>query len=162
MSRDREALQASALCAGLTAEELEGLRGAAEVRTYAAGERIVAEDTPSDCLFILETGSVRVEKGSASGAPVVLAAFQEPGDFFGEMSLIDILPRSADVRAQEAVRLLAFPKRKLAEFFSRFPRVQMTLVLNIARSLSLRLRDADERIVELSRVLKTGARTHGA
>lgn len=81
----------------------------------------------------------------------MLASFAEPGDFFGEMSLIDIMPRSADIRAPESVVVLAFPKKELTAFFTQSPRVQMTMVLNISRNLSLRLREADARIVELSR-----------
>jgi len=67
------------------------------------------------------------------------------------MSLIDILPRSANIRAEQNSRILAFPKRELTTFFTRSPRVQMTMILNIARSLSLRLREADEHILRLTR-----------
>lgn len=155
MSSGIETLRASGLCMGMTEQELGDLLGAAEVRVHGAADRIVAEGTPSDCLFLLEEGAVRVEKASSVG-PVLIATMGEPGDFFGEMSLIDILPRSADVRAEGPVRLLAFPKRKLAEIFARLPRLQVNLILNIARSLSLRLREADDRIVELSRQLKGG------
>lgn len=153
MSNGIETLRASGLCTGMTEQELGDLLGAAEQRIHATNDRIVGEGTPSDCLFLLEEGSVRVEKASAGG-PVLIATMGETGDFFGEMSLIDILPRSADVRAASAVRLLAFPKRKLAEIFARLPRLQVNLILNIARSLSLRLREADDRIVELSRQLQ--------
>ncbi|MBI2501860.1 MAG: cyclic nucleotide-binding domain-containing protein [Candidatus Latescibacteria bacterium] len=160
MSSGIETLRASGLCMGMTEQELGDLLAVAETRTHAASDRIVVEGTPSDCLFILEEGAVRVEKASSVGV-VLIASMGEPGDFFGEMSLIDILPRSADVRAEGPVRLLAFPKRKLAEIFARWPRLQVTLILNIARSLSLRLREADDRIVELSGMLRTGAKGQG-
>ena len=157
MSSGIETLRASAMCMGMTEQELGDLLTAAEVRTHAPSDRIVAEGTPSDCLFILEEGTVRVEKASPVGA-IHIASMGEAGDFFGEMSLIDILPRSADVRAEGPVRLLAFPKRKLAEIFARWPRLQVNLILNIARSLSLRLREADDKIVKLSQLLKPGDR----
>ena len=67
------------------------------------------------------------------------------------MALIDILPRSANVIATCETRILTFPKKVLTTFFSHVPQVQMTSVLNIERNLSLRLRDADDRIVELAR-----------
>jgi CRP-like cAMP-binding protein len=146
---EHRAVAASPLLVGLSPEEADGLLQAARVRQCAAGERVVAEGSASDCLFILAGGSVRVEK-RAAGEPVLLAVLREPGDFFGEMSLIDILPRSADVRADQPTRLLAFPKKELAAVFGRQPRIQMTLILNIARHLSLRLRQADERIVDLA------------
>jgi CRP-like cAMP-binding protein len=160
MSSGIETLRASGLCMGMTEQELGELLGVAEVRACKAEDRIVTEGTPSDCLFLIEEGAVRIEKASSAGQ-VLIATMAESGDFFGEMSLIDILPRSADVRAQGPVRLLAFPKRKLAEIFARLPRLQVNLILNIARSLSLRLREADDRIVELSRLLKAGPGEQG-
>jgi len=66
------------------------------------------------------------------------------------MSLIDILPRSADIRAVTETRVIAFPKKQLSGFFTQSPRVQMTMILNISRNLSLRLRAADAKIVALS------------
>jgi len=155
MRPDGDVLRTSPLLVGLAGEELEALVNAAEFRRFAAGERIVEEDTPSDCLFILLKGSVQVEKGPAED-PVVLTVLQEQGDFFGEMSLIDIQPRSAHIRAREDVDILAFSKKVLTSLFTRFPRVQMTIILNIARRLSLRLREANTRIVELSRAADPG------
>ena len=151
MSPPEDVLQASPLLLGLSAEELQVLLGIAELRTYGAGELIVEEGTASDCLFILRQGAVQVEKGMGA-APVVLAVLQDNGDFFGEMSLIDIMPCSATICAQGDAEIFAFPKKSLTSIFVQFPRVQMTMILNIARNLSLRLRSADERIVELSRL----------
>ena len=150
MTMDEEPLRTSPLLVGLADEEFEVLVGMGERRCWSAGERIVAEGTPSDALFILLRGAVRVEKGEP-GSAVVLTVLKEPGDFFGEMSLIDILPRSAHVRAVEETELLVLPKKVLSALFTQFPRVQTTMVLNIARNLSLRLREADARIVELER-----------
>ena len=81
----------------------------------------------------------------------MLKTLEERGDFFGEMALIDILSRSASVYSSGETRILAFPKQVSIALFSRVPRVQMTLMLNIARNLSLRLREADTRISEFSR-----------
>ena len=81
----------------------------------------------------------------------MLKTLEERGDFFGEMALIDILPRSGSVYSSGETRILAFPKQVLTTLFSRVPWVQVTRVLNIARNLSLRLREADTRILEFSR-----------
>ncbi len=140
----------SPLLVGLTDQEAADLLDMAEPRSYGAGLLVVEEGTGSDCLFILENGAVRVEKQDG-GNSVLLAVLDQPGDFFGEMSLIDIMPRSADIRAECDSRILAFPKKELTTFFTRSPRVQMTMILNIARSLSIRLRQADERILQLAR-----------
>ncbi len=151
-------LRSSPLLHGMGEDDLESLLSTAERRLYEAGDRIVEEGTPSDCLFILAGGSVRVTK-VAGDAVVELCVLEDSGEFFGEMSLIDILPRSASVVAGEQTRILAFPKRVLTTLFTKVPRVQMTLILNIARNLSLRLRDADELIAKLA--LENGTSSRG-
>jgi CRP/FNR family transcriptional regulator, cyclic AMP receptor protein len=151
MGLDRDLLCTSPMLVGLTADEFDALLGIGQVGQWSARGRIVTEGTPSDALFILLRGSVQVEKEAAGRRPVVLAVLQQPGDCFGEMSLIDIQPRSAHICAREDVELLALPKKQLTALFGQFPRIQMTIILNIARNLSLRLREADERIVALSR-----------
>jgi CRP-like cAMP-binding protein len=156
MTSDAQVLQASPLLSGLAEGEVQNLLNTAQRRAYAPGERVVQEGTPSDCLFILVKGSVQVEKGEGQEL-VVLAVLEEEGDFFGEMSLIDILPRSAHIRALDQVEVLAFPKKALAALFTKTPRLQMTMILNIARILSLRLRAADARIAQLSRATQRGA-----
>jgi CRP-like cAMP-binding protein len=151
MMTDVELLRHSPLLAGLTPDEAVALVEIAEVRTYADGDTLVEEGAESDCLFILKSGSLNVEKRQANGkGAVTLTTLGDPGDFFGEMSLIDSMPRSADIRASGPAEALAFPKRQLTSFFTQSPRVQMTMILNIARNLSLRLRQANSRIVELS------------
>ena len=151
-------LRSSPLMHGMGEADLEALLGTAERRLYEAGDLIVEEDTPSDCLFILADGAVRVTKGTGEDA-VELCVLEDSGEFFGEMLLIDILPRSASVVANSQTRILAFPKRVLTTLFTKVPRVQMTLVLNIARNLSLRLRDADELIAKLA--LEGGSSSRG-
>ncbi len=146
---ENQAFTGSPLFVGLSAEELQSLLALAESRQHAAGEIIVQEGTASDCLFVLTSGAVQVER-EAGGRCVALATLNEAGDFFGEMSLIDILPRSANIRATVDSSTLAFPKKQLSGFFTQSPRVQMTMILNISRNLSLRLRAADARIVALS------------
>jgi signal-transduction protein with cAMP-binding, CBS, and nucleotidyltransferase domain len=111
MMTDVELLRHSPLLAGLTPDEAVALVEIAEVRTYADGDTLVEEGAESDGLFILKSGSLIVEKRRENGeGSVTLTTFGDPGDFFGEMSLIDIMPRSADIRASGPAEALAFPK----------------------------------------------------
>lgn len=146
---DNTFLSGSPLLVGLATDELQALIGISETRQHGQGDLIVQQGTASDCLFILLAGAVQVERQHNSQR-VILASLDEPGDFFGEMSLIDIMPRSADIRASVDSTILALPKKQLSGFFTQSPRVQMTMILNISRNLSLRLREADARIVALS------------
>ena len=147
----------SPLLLGLMEQELVALFAFADRQAFQTGDLIVREGSPSDCLYILVSGVLEVVRMS-EGNPVVLATLTEAGSFFGEMSLVDILPRSADIRAKTHAEILAFPKRDLTSFFVQLPRVQMTMILNIARNLSLRLRDADAHIMQLSSDLARAGR----
>ena len=139
----------SPLLLGLMEQELAALFAFADRQAYQTGDLIVREGAPSDCLYILVSGVLEVARMS-EGNPVVLATLTKSGSFFGEMSLVDTLPRSADIRAKTHAEIVAFSKRDLTSFFVQLPRVQVTMVLNIARTLSLRLRDADAHIMQLS------------
>ena len=150
----------SPLLLGLMEQELVALFAFADRQAYQTGDLIVREGAPSDCLYILVSGVLEVVRMS-EGNTVVLATLTEAGSFFGEMSLVDILPRSADIRAKTHAEILAFPKRDLTSFFVQLPRVQMTMILNIARNLSLRLRDADAHIMQLSSDLARGGEVEG-
>ena len=147
----------SPLLVGLMEEDLEALFAFGERRFYKVGDVVVKEGSESDCLYILVSGALEVLR-SSEGDPVILATLTKAGSFFGEMSLVDIMPRSADILAISDSEVLAFPKRELAGFFVQSPRVQMTMILNISRNLSLRLRTADARIVQLSSDLARAGR----
>ena len=147
----------SPLLLGLMEQELAALFAFADRQAYQTGDLIVREGSPSDCLYILVSGVLEVVRMS-EGNPVVLATLTKAGSFFGEMSLVETMPRSADIRAKTHAEIVAFSKRDLTSFFVQLPRAQMTMILNIARNLSLRLRDADAHIVQLSSDLARAGR----
>src|SRR5579862_7651365 len=91
----REAL---ALIAEVTAEE-----------AHATGTKIFQYGDPGDKLFIILEGKVRISR-EVSGMGEEALAVLGPGEVFGEMSLLDDSPRSADARAHERCRLLVITK----------------------------------------------------
>jgi CRP-like cAMP-binding protein len=101
-------------------------------------------------LFVLESGSASVLKGW-QGRPVLLRHLR-CGDCFGEMALMDFMPRSASVRADEpcsALELDGDVLHRLSEHdLEQFALVQM----NLGRELSRRLRDTDELLFRLQMV----------
>jgi CRP/FNR family cyclic AMP-dependent transcriptional regulator len=72
-----------------------------------------------------------------------------PGDWFGEMSILDIMPRSATVRAIAPSRLLKLTTQDLDGLYRKDLKSYSLLVLNIAREISRRLRVADGLLAEL-------------
>src|SRR5512134_2062382 len=85
------------------AAELERL---AEPREYPAGAVIASQQEHGDALFVLVRGKVKAILYGESGREVILSIFKAPGDFFGELALLDGEPRSATLVADAPSRLL--------------------------------------------------------
>jgi CRP-like cAMP-binding protein len=126
-----------------TAAQLERL---AERREVRAGAVVVSEDEPGEALFVLARGKVKVVLYGESGREVILSIFKRPGDFFGEMSLLDDAPRSASVMAAEPSTLLVLSRADFRAHVDRHPRT----ALAILGELSRRLRRADAVIGNLA------------
>ena len=135
-------LQKSPLAFGLSAPHITTLADFAVLHAHADHELIVEE--ASDGIYILKQGVVVVEKGNT-----ILETLKEPGDFFGEMSLIDLRPHSAHVRSQGKCETLVILKADLVTFCSRYEDAHLLIIFNITRTLSARLRKANDRIVQL-------------
>ncbi len=111
----------------------------AELRDYPAGAVIVSQEDRGDALFVLVKGKAKVVLYGDSGREIILSIFKSPGDFFGEMSLLDDQPRSATVIADEPSRLLVLSRRDFQAHIERHPRT----ALRVLQELSRRLRRAD-------------------
>ena len=149
LGMDLGELGLSPLLVGLRESEIGDLLNLALPQEYDSGEVVVEEGTPGDTMYMVLSGSVSVQKCLETGESVQLAMLGKPGDFFGEMVFVDVMPRSATVRASSKCRLLAFHLDVLKEFFTGHHEAHLAIVLDIARELSKRLRDADEVIVGL-------------
>jgi CRP/FNR family cyclic AMP-dependent transcriptional regulator len=125
----------------LTESELARLAEVARERTYPKNSVILFEDDPGDALFVVVSGSVKVVLIGEDGREVILSVLST-GDFFGEMALIDDEPRSAHVIAMEDAAMLVLRR----EDFHQCLREAPTIALGLLRTLSRRLREADEKI----------------
>jgi CRP-like cAMP-binding protein len=97
-----------ALFDGLDPSELRALGEHAFVRKLARGQVLFNEGEPSDHLFLVRSGRLRVFVASARGDELVLSVVG-PGETLGELSILDRHPRSATVDALETVELIALP-----------------------------------------------------
>ena len=107
--------------------------------TYKAGAFVVKEGERGQEMFVVESGSVEVLRGSgpAERRLSLLAA----GDFFGEMALLDDRPRSASVRAASECRLLVIDATTLDQMLREYPEIAVRML----RNLAARLRDEGAR-----------------
>jgi CRP/FNR family cyclic AMP-dependent transcriptional regulator len=103
------------------------------------------EGDPTDSLYIVISGRLKVTMGEADGKETILSIIG-PGEFFGEMGLIDDNPRSASVIAIEPSELLAVTKRT----FKKCLVENMELAMAVMRVLVRRLREADRKIGSLA------------
>jgi CRP/FNR family cyclic AMP-dependent transcriptional regulator len=106
---------------------------------------IMAAGDPIDSLYIVISGRLKVMMGDADGKEVILSLIG-PGEFFGEMGLIDESPRSASVVAIEPCELLAITKRD----FRKCLQENFEMAMTVMRGLVRRLREADRKIGSLA------------
>ena len=140
---DRVALlSGSPLFEMLSNQELEAVCGLLVPRNIAADGVIFEEGALGDGLYLIASGEVEVFQ---SGSPQPIATLTV-GECFGEMALVDKEYRSATVRARTAVQLLHLSPEGLAEFRKVQKDGFAFLVMNIARMLSVRLREANLRL----------------
>jgi CRP/FNR family cyclic AMP-dependent transcriptional regulator len=135
--------------AGLDEAALQFLGGLAGEERYGAGDAIVREGEAGDRVYFVCEGRVRVVKGHGSAHPVLLAEMG-PGDYFGEMSLVESVSRSASVVATEPVRVFTLKSVNFYKLYLRQPGQYGIVVLNIARDLARRLRRLDDKFVAIS------------
>jgi CRP-like cAMP-binding protein len=110
-------------------------------RTYHEGEVLFAEGDIGRALFILESGRIELFRGDADGKPQRLYTIQ-PGEFFGEMALLEQLPRTATATAAEKSQVFLLYRSKLESILHYHPRIGVQIMTHLAQLLSARLRRA--------------------
>ena len=132
------------LFVGLAAEDLVALAANLQLRRYGKGQFIFQQGDPGLCLYLVESGKVKITSFSAEGKGLVLNLFG-PGDFFGELALLDGEPRSADAVAQEACQLLLLQRDDFMRFLEARPHVAIKLLATV----SSRLRHTTQQIEDM-------------
>jgi len=129
----------------LDESELALLTSVVTRKSYARGGLILSAGAPTDSLFILLAGRIKVFMSDVDGREVILSILG-PGEFFGEMGLIDNSPRSANVVTLDACELICISKRD----FKRCLAENFEMAMAVMRGLVKRLRDADNQIGSLA------------
>ncbi len=135
--------------AGLNDEAIGFLSNLAREEQYTAGMLIIGEGEPGNRMFFLSSGHVVVVKGHGGPQAIELARFG-PGEFFGEMSLVESVVRSASVVAEDAVTAYTLKGFDFHRLYQHQPKQYGIVMLNLARDLARRLRALDERFWHVS------------
>mgnify|MGYP000546892066 CR=1 FL=1 len=136
------------LFGALSDDVLEYLSGLLTLETPPAGATLFREGDDATAMFVVISGEIEILKKSKRGVEARVAVLG-PGDWFGEMSIVDIQPRSATVRALAPSRLLRITSADLDALYRHDLRSYAIIILNLARELSRRLRVADGILAEL-------------
>ena len=131
--------------AGLDEPQLSVLVRMVVRKSFARNIVIIAAGDPTDSLYIILNGRLKVLMSDGEGREVILSIL-DPGEFFGEMGLLDDSPRSASVVAIEPCELLSISKTD----FKRTLSENFELSLMVMRGLVKRLREADQKISSLA------------
>ncbi len=158
-------LSKSFLFRGLEAGLLERVARLSQSRRLKVGETLFWEDEPADALYGVEKGLIRIWVTGPDGRELTLN-LMESGDFFGEIALLDGLPRTASASALADTEMLAVPRAAFLELLQAEPK----LARHIIELLCERLRHNTDRIrdaafldlgTRLAKTLEALAMGHG-
>lgn len=116
---------------------------------HPAGSVVFKEGSAGDKVYLILEGAVRISREVPGMGEEALAVLK-PGDYFGEMALIDDFPRSADARVHESCRLFVITKDHLADLLFVDRDLAYDLLWNFVRTLSSRLRDTNDKMTFLA------------
>lgn len=140
-----ELLKRVPLFEGLTDDEINGLSRVALLRVFSRERVVIMAEEEGDSLFVISRGRVKVSIVSEDGREVILTMLGK-GNFFGEMSLLDGNPRSANVTTMEETELLMVRRADFLHFIQNTPQVAIKLLGVLAQ----RLRKTDRKIEGLA------------
>jgi len=138
-------LKAVPLFSSFPDEQLRMLVSVVTRKSVTRSTTVMAGGDATDSLYIVLSGRLKVMMSDAEGKEVILSILG-PGEFFGEMGLIDDAPRSASVVAIEACELLSIAKRDFKKCLAE----NFEMAMAVMRGLVRRLRDADRKIGSLA------------
>ncbi|MBI3182945.1 MAG: cyclic nucleotide-binding domain-containing protein [Myxococcales bacterium] len=142
-------LSGIALFGGLSDAALDRLSQMLVHKEYGKGDTICRQGDTGRSMYVVRSGEVVVCRDMGKGDLVRMVRLG-PGEFFGEMTLIDIQPRSATVVVERPALLYSLTNRDLYQLYQQDTEGYVMVLQNICRELSRRLRKADQRISQMA------------
>lgn len=135
-------LESSKLFSGLPPADLDLLSKSVQELTFPAGKVIFTEGDNGDGLYVVRQGRVQVSALVTENDRRILSRIG-PGDFFGEMAVVDNEPRSATVTTEERTIVYFIPRPVMVRVLQSSPR----LAVNLVREFSMRLREFNRQYI---------------
>lgn len=140
-----EILKKLQLFSDLDLAAIRELTRLAEERLFHRGETIFEESTAGNSIMVIVSGEVRITQRARISGEETLTVLKK-GDFFGEMALLDELPRSATAIAHSDTFMLEISRDNFLRFVEKDKASGVKILFTLARILSFRLREADVKI----------------
>ena len=102
-------------------------------RAYEPGEVLFREDEPGNTMFVIQQGQVRITKGTRDGTKTL--AILGPGEFFGEMAILNSKPRTATAEALSPLRCLVIDARTFGQMVVSNAEIAVRMITKLARRL---------------------------
>ncbi|HEY7545249.1 MAG TPA: Crp/Fnr family transcriptional regulator, partial [Blastocatellia bacterium] len=129
---------------GLSADELQKIKGLLRQKTFAAGATLMMVEQTGEAVYFIASGTVKIHVEQADGADVIISILG-PGEIIGEMDLLDNRGRSASVVTLEPCAMLWMDRASFRQCLQDIPQI----TFNLACILAARLRLANAQIQAL-------------
>lgn len=136
-------IKGTAMLQNLSDRDLNTFASYCELRKMDEGTTVFIENMPGEALFLVKKGTIRISRMFAEGDEKTLVVLG-PEDIFGEMAVIDGLPRSATARVAENAELISLKKKDFERLCREDSALALTLLTNIVKVFSQRIREANE------------------
>jgi len=137
-----------ALFAGLEKQTIEQLASISEIRTYKAGQQVYAEGEADAALFVILSGTIRIDKQVNAGQQQTLQQIGA-GEVLGAISFVLGGEHSVSAQALHDAELLMIRRTEFDKLAARSPAVGYKMMVRLAGQLAALLRDMDEKFVEM-------------
>lgn len=134
-----ELLQKTVLLKGSSREEVELALGLFQERLIKSNTTIFAENMPAEALYIIKSGNVRISVMAHEGEEKSLLLLG-PGEFFGELALLQDESRLVNARSETAVELLLLTRKDFQALMDLDPRTSARVLLAISKLLAMRIK----------------------
>jgi CRP/FNR family transcriptional regulator len=131
----REALRGCGLFGNADEQTLDALAAALRVRRFRKAETVFHQGDPGDALFIVASGTVKVVLPSDEGAEPAIVAVLGPGEFFGELAILDGAPHSATIVAIEPTETLVLHRDAFLALIDSEPDLRRALLASLATEI---------------------------
>src|ERR671921_759598 len=131
----REALRACGLFGVADEQAIERIVSVLRIRRFRRGETVFHQGDPGDALFVIATGSVKVVLPSDEGAEPAIVAILGPGEFFGELAILDGAPHSATIVAVEPTEILVLHRDAFLALIDSDAALRRALLASLAAEI---------------------------